>query len=66
MYGQALDSFFFAFFLLEMIIKTVALGVFGHKGSYLSNNWNKLDFLIISGELVSYSAFHSIVSFICR
>ncbi|CAK6982855.1 voltage-dependent T-type calcium channel subunit alpha-1H-like, partial [Scomber scombrus] len=47
---EALDAFFFAFFLMEMVIKAVALGVYGHQGSYLSNSWNKFDFFIISGE----------------
>ncbi|XP_053191097.1 voltage-dependent T-type calcium channel subunit alpha-1H-like [Scomber japonicus] len=50
----ALDSFFFAFFLMEMVIKAAALGFHGHQGSYLSNNWNKFDFLIISGEILDH------------
>lgn len=58
MHGQVLESCIFIFFVLEMLIKMIALGMFGFKGSYLSNNWNKFDVFIISGELVSHSVFH--------
>ncbi|XP_027130305.1 voltage-dependent T-type calcium channel subunit alpha-1I isoform X2 [Larimichthys crocea] len=44
----------FIFFIVEMLIKMVALGLFGHRQSYLSNNWNKFDFLINSVHVVDY------------
>ncbi|KAG7215964.1 hypothetical protein INR49_012418, partial [Caranx melampygus] len=41
-YTAVLDHFSMAFFLVEMAIKVLALGLYGYEGSYLSNNWNKL------------------------
>ncbi|XP_050926692.1 LOW QUALITY PROTEIN: voltage-dependent T-type calcium channel subunit alpha-1I-like [Lates calcarifer] len=51
---EVLDGFIFAYFTLEMVIRMVALGVFGCKGSYFSNNWNKFDVFIIFGEVLDY------------
>ncbi|XP_071321698.1 voltage-dependent T-type calcium channel subunit alpha-1I isoform X2 [Trachinotus anak] len=51
---QVLDAFSFTYFTVEMLIKMVALGVFGYKGSYLSNNWNKFDVFILSGEVLDH------------
>ncbi|XP_042350709.1 voltage-dependent T-type calcium channel subunit alpha-1H-like [Plectropomus leopardus] len=51
---EVLDFVVFAYFMLEMLIKMVALGVFGYTGSYLRNNWNKLDLLVNSVELFGY------------
>ncbi|XP_070765049.1 voltage-dependent T-type calcium channel subunit alpha-1I-like [Enoplosus armatus] len=52
--APVLDAVFFAFFMVEMLIKMVALGVFGYKGSYLSNNWNKFEVFINSGEVLDF------------
>lgn len=43
---QAFDDFIFALFAVEMIIKMVALGLFGQK-CYLGDTWNRLDFFIV-------------------
>lgn len=43
---QDFDDFIFAFFAVEMVIKMVALGIFGKK-SYLGDTWNRLDFFIV-------------------
>lgn len=43
---QAFDDFIFAFFAVEMIIKMIALGLFGQK-CYLGDTWNRLDFFIV-------------------
>lgn len=43
---QAFDDFIFAFFAAEMLIKMVALGLFGQK-CYLGDTWNRLDFFIV-------------------
>ncbi|XP_044038176.1 voltage-dependent T-type calcium channel subunit alpha-1H-like isoform X2 [Siniperca chuatsi] len=51
---QVLEAFIIAFFMVEMLIKMVALGIFGCKGSYLSSNWNKFDFLINLGKVLDY------------
>lgn len=43
---QAFDDFIFAFFAVEMVVKMVALGIFGKK-CYLGDTWNRLDFFIV-------------------
>ncbi|EDO35498.1 predicted protein [Nematostella vectensis] len=43
---EKFEFFIFGFFLLEMVVKMVAMGVFGSHG-YLQDTWNKLDFVII-------------------
>lgn len=42
-----IDYVFSLCFILEFIIKSLALGLFYERGTYLSDNWNKLDLLII-------------------
>ncbi|XP_034737220.1 voltage-dependent T-type calcium channel subunit alpha-1I-like isoform X1 [Etheostoma cragini] len=49
---EILDFLMFLYFIVEMLIKIVALGVLGYKGSYLSNHWYKLDFFINFGKLM--------------
>ncbi|KAM7365209.1 hypothetical protein PAMP_016155 [Pampus punctatissimus] len=51
---QILDGFIFTFFVMEMIIKAVALGIVGHEESLFSNNWNKFDVFIICGEVLDH------------
>lgn len=43
---QDFDDFIFTFFAVEMVIKMVALGIFGKK-CYLGDTWNRLDFFIV-------------------
>lgn len=43
---QAFDAFIYIFFALEMVIKMVALGIFGRR-CYLGDTWNRLDFFIV-------------------
>lgn len=43
---QVLDDCIFAFFALEMVIKMIAMGIYGD-GAYLADSWNKLDFFIV-------------------
>ncbi|KAG6449326.1 hypothetical protein O3G_MSEX005984 [Manduca sexta] len=48
---KSLNLFFYIIYVLEMILKMVALGV----GGYFKSHWNKLDFFIIvmaTGDLV--------------
>ena len=40
------DNIIFGYFVVEMIIKMIALGIFG-KYAYFSNGWNRLDFIIV-------------------
>lgn len=49
---QAFDHFIFAFFAVEMVIKMVALGIFGQK-CYLGDTWNRLDFFIVMAGSVA-------------
>ncbi|KAK7918830.1 hypothetical protein WMY93_010114 [Mugilogobius chulae] len=50
---EFLDYAFFAFFLVEMIMKVFSLGFFG-RNSYLDNNWNKLDLFTLFVELLGF------------
>ncbi|XP_018092078.2 voltage-dependent T-type calcium channel subunit alpha-1H isoform X2 [Xenopus laevis] len=51
---EAFDGFIFAFFAVEMVIKMVALGIFGQK-CYLGDTWNWLDFFIVMAGMLEYS-----------
>ena len=41
------DDVIYAYFLVEMLIKMVAMGVYG-EGTYLAESWNRLDFFIVA------------------
>ncbi|XP_075889957.1 voltage-dependent T-type calcium channel subunit alpha-1G isoform X3 [Nelusetta ayraudi] len=56
------DDFIFAFFAIEMVIKMVALGIFGKK-CYLGDTWNRLDFFIVVAGMLEYSLNLQNVSF---
>ena len=45
------DHVIFFFFALEMVIKVMAMGLFGKK-AYWSDGWNKLDMFIVLAGLV--------------
>jgi len=49
-----IDVFFNFIFLLEAIIKICALGFALDEGSYLSDNWNKLDIVIVISSFFEY------------
>ncbi|KAK2894015.1 voltage-dependent T-type calcium channel subunit alpha-1H isoform X2 [Channa argus] len=51
---RVLDDCIFAFFAVEMVIKMVALGIFG-SNSYLGDKWNQLDFVIVMAGVMEYS-----------
>ncbi|KAM3624228.1 uncharacterized protein V6R79_020802 [Siganus canaliculatus] len=51
---QAFDAFIYIFFALEMVIKMIALGIFGRR-CYLGDTWNRLDFFIVMAGMVEYS-----------
>ncbi|CAB1418966.1 unnamed protein product [Pleuronectes platessa] len=59
---QDFDDFIFAFFAVEMVIKMVALGIFG-KNCYLGDTWNRLDFFIVLAGMLEYSLNLQSVSF---
>ncbi|KAA0722589.1 Voltage-dependent T-type calcium channel subunit alpha-1H [Triplophysa tibetana] len=58
----AFDDFIFAFFAVEMVVKMVALGVFGPK-CYLGDTWNRLDLFIVMAGMLEYSLDGHNVSF---
>lgn len=41
------ESYFIGIFCFEAGIKLVALGFVFHKGSYLRNGWNVMDFIVV-------------------
>lgn len=45
----------FGLFALEMLIKIVAMGLYG-RGSYLADHWNKLDFFIVLSAAVDLAS----------
>ncbi|XP_069509038.1 voltage-dependent T-type calcium channel subunit alpha-1I isoform X2 [Ambystoma mexicanum] len=51
---QVFDDFIYIFFAMEMVVKMMALGVFGKK-CYLGDTWNRLDFFIVMAGMVEYS-----------
>ncbi|KAG4062064.1 Sodium channel protein type 4 subunit alpha B [Phytophthora cactorum] len=63
---KRLDTFFAIIFACEMVVKIVAMGLVLHKGAYLRNGWNILDFVIVITSLVmlaeSSSSRHSLKS----
>ena len=44
---ETMETIIYVFFLLEMLIKWVAMGLFGEKG-YFKDSWNKLDCFIVA------------------
>ena len=52
---ENLDLVFTIIFLLECIIKVAAMGFYRHKGSYLKDYWNWIDFVIVVISVISLS-----------
>ena len=42
-----LDVMFTVLFTIEVVLKSVAKGFMGRPGTYLRNNWNRLDFFVV-------------------
>jgi len=50
---KIIDDVIYVYFVVEMMVKMIALGVMG-KGCYLQETWNKLDcFIVVSGLIES-------------
>jgi hypothetical protein len=49
---EVLDYAFNIAFIIEMVIKLVALGIIMDNGSYLRDNWNRLDFFIVFTSII--------------
>ena len=41
------EVYFLAIFCVEALLKIVALGFVLHKGAYLRNVWNIMDFIVV-------------------
>lgn len=52
---ETLGIVFTAIFIIEAIVKTVAQGFYFGSYSYLSDNWNKLDFLIVLSAISEFA-----------
>ncbi|CAM9436934.1 unnamed protein product [Chrysoparadoxa australica] len=50
---KALDIIFTYTFLLEAVLKIISLGFLLHKGAYLREPWNQLDFFIVCVSVIS-------------
>ena len=44
---EIVEQIIYWYFLLEMIIKIIAMGFLGKQG-YIADTWNKLDFFIVA------------------
>jgi len=44
---EELEPVFMAIFTVEMVVKILADGFILHKGSYLRNPWNIMDFIVV-------------------
>jgi len=53
---KILDTTFTQLFFLEMSVKIIALGLIMDDGSYLRDNWNRLDFFIVMASMVEYTS----------
>jgi hypothetical protein len=49
------DYFFNFSFILEMGVKLIAIGLVMDEGSYLRENWNQLDFFIVTSSIFDMS-----------
>ncbi|XP_041133885.1 voltage-dependent R-type calcium channel subunit alpha-1E isoform X1 [Polyodon spathula] len=52
------EPYFIGIFCLEAGIKVIALGFVFHKGSYLRNGWNVMDFIVILSGILAYAGAH--------
>lgn len=50
---EGISMGFSVFFIIEMFIKIFAMGFYG-QGSYLADNWNRLDFIIVVFSIVDF------------
>ncbi|XP_067636401.1 voltage-dependent T-type calcium channel subunit alpha-1G isoform X1 [Eurosta solidaginis] len=50
---QIFDDIIFVFFAIEMLIKMIAMGLYG-KNTYMADSWNRLDFFIVVAGLLEY------------
>ena len=49
-----IDNVFTFIYIVEFLLKVVAMGFSGHKLAYLSDPWNKLDFAIVMISILNF------------
>jgi hypothetical protein len=49
--SKAIDDTFNWLFILEMTVKLISLGLCMDDGSYLRDEWNQLDFFIVTSSI---------------
>lgn len=59
---EKFDHFIFAFFAAEMIIKIIAMGLYG-KYTYLDDSWNRLDCFIVIAGVADYVLVHKAIEY---
>ena len=47
LYAKEIDRTFLIIYTIEMVLKIIAMGFFMRKFSYLRDNWNILDFIVV-------------------
>lgn len=47
LFQEKTEVYFLGIFCVEALLKIVALGFLLHKGSYLRNGWNIMDFVVV-------------------
>ncbi|XP_040492249.1 voltage-dependent R-type calcium channel subunit alpha-1E-like [Ursus maritimus] len=52
------EPYFIGIFCFEAGIKIVALGFIFHKGSYLRNGWNVMDFIVVLSGILATAGTH--------
>ena len=52
---EVIDNIFTVSFIIEMSVKLIALGMIMDEGSYLRDNWNRLDFFIVVTSILELS-----------
>ena len=50
-----LDVVFSVIFLIECILKVIAMGFIKHKKAYLRNGWNWVDFIIVLVSVIGFT-----------
>lgn len=53
---NTIDKVFNIAFLLEMVVKIIAMGLIMDHGSYLRDSWNRLDFFIVCSSIIDMAA----------
>ncbi|KRX08852.1 hypothetical protein PPERSA_08956 [Pseudocohnilembus persalinus] len=53
--SEYIDFLFNAVFIVECVVKIISFGLILDDGSYLQDNWNRLDFFIVASSIIDMS-----------